>query len=951
MRVVAVVPWLPLLVVLVLVVVGLWWGPTVVSASASLSCADLSQQVRRQHDASPQAQQSLRECVTAKCLQPGGGLPCARSCEQQGLHAVLQVLVGNLSPEQQALAANCKAESRGESHASSDAHVRDETDPLSLRDLQERKWANNIATHCTQEVCRMSRHPLVCQRSCVRRHQRYKRYFEKCQERSVCSRLAFPASAECTHKCVSRRIEERLLLHKQLHRRIRALKYNAQITDARRRELLHRAYKAAQKQADAAAKAAQEAALEAQHAASVAATSRMEHLRALATMRRQEAVVACAKHHIRSGRCAYLRHIIDKFGNDKYHYKGRESEYEEEQSQDKSPLSSKLEKIAEWKDEPSQAVVRKRKQNQKNKKVDEGGTSKRNAATKKSSAPGPVKSKGQERVTKELKREQQSLEKKQGGKRSEKRVSRSVKREERKKDRKIHSETKTKKRRMRNKYKMDKKALKETLRRDLQKLQNAKQRESRLQQYHKDAQKLRESFRKKVHHVRDSKKFKLDLAHRKAAVVDAILRRKKQAFLKGLKLAKSALARQSSLQEFKQFKKKVKRLAAQGNKKLKEAEAKAKKLTKKLHKLKDRIQQKKKKVAKRKQQVEALRQELDVVSKETRQRLQAVKGDEKLEAAERQKMKQDTLTSQKVAAQDQKVVADVKELTNVVKAQKETQKKIAQDDARARKALKKNKKSMIELVARKKALEKRAAALRKAGLGDRAKRLEAKASVVLKDLTSIKSVMKSLASRHEKVVAAKKKLDGAQKKVKELNEVHGKLQSQAAAAKSVLKADSRNLRHATEREKKDLEVLESLNGRSDELSAELQRDADFKKQSLQKKQSLMSKFRRLQVATLRAKKEYGEALVQAQKASAELSALRKLRNPKFYTFVNSMAQDVVVSYINSRGEEVKFLQLKGGSQQNRMISFKHPWVIRDAASGRKVSLYLPTNAREQKVRV
>ena len=125
----------------------------------------------------------------------------------------------------------------------------------------------------------------------------------------------------------------------------------------------------------------------------------------------------------------------------------------------------------------------------------------------------------------------------------------------------------------------------------------------------------------------------------------------------------SALARQSSLQEFKQFKKKVKRLAAQGNKKLKEAEAKAKKLTKKLHKLKDRIQQKKKKVAKRKQEVEALRQELDVVSKETRQRLQAVKGDEKLEAAERQKMKQDTLTSQKVAAQDQKVVADVKELT------------------------------------------------------------------------------------------------------------------------------------------------------------------------------------------------------------------------------------------------------------------------------------------------
>ena len=80
---------------------------------------------------------------------------------------------------------------------------------------------------------------------------------------------------------------------------------------------------------------------------------------------------------------------------------------------------------------------------------------------KPSSAPGPVKSKGQERVTKELKREQQSLEKKQGGKRSEKRVSRSVKREERKKDRKIHSETKTKKRRMRNKYKMDKKALKE----------------------------------------------------------------------------------------------------------------------------------------------------------------------------------------------------------------------------------------------------------------------------------------------------------------------------------------------------------------------------------------------------------------------------------------------------------------------------------------------------------
>ena len=46
-------------------------------------------------------------------------------------------------------------------------------------------------------------------------------------------------------------------------------------------------------------------------------------------------------------------------------------------------MSSKLEKIAEWKDEPSQAVVRKRKQNQKNKKVDEGGTSKRNAATKK----------------------------------------------------------------------------------------------------------------------------------------------------------------------------------------------------------------------------------------------------------------------------------------------------------------------------------------------------------------------------------------------------------------------------------------------------------------------------------------------------------------------------------------------------------------------------------------
>ena len=48
---------------------------------------------------------------------------------------------------------------------------------------------------------------------------------------------------------------------------------------------------------------------------------------------------------------------------------------------------------------------------------------------------------------------------------------------------------------------------------------------------------------------------------------------------------------------------------------------------------------------------------------------------------------------------------------SVVKAQKETQKKIAQDDARARKALKKNKKSMIELVARKKALEKRAAAV------------------------------------------------------------------------------------------------------------------------------------------------------------------------------------------------------------------------------------------------
>lgn len=51
------------------------------------------------------------------------------------------------------------------------------------------------------------------------------------------------------------------------------------------------------------------------------------------------------------------------------------------------------------------------------------------------------------------------------------------------------------------------------------------------------------------------------------------------------------------------------------------------------------------------------------------------------------------------------------------------------------------------------------------------------------------------------------------------------------------------------------------------------------------------------------------------------------------------------------GEEVRFLMVPAGGKVDRLVQFRHPLVLRDAKSGDRIKVYLPTKSAKQVVRV